>query len=171
MDRSIDMSSFKIQYGGKTEEFAEPVAALDVIKKFDRKASKKALAVKVNGEDSDLNRVIEPNGLVTVEPILPDTRDGLEVLRHSTAHLLAAAVLDLYPGTKLGIGPALLDDPRYGFFYDIIAPEPLSEDDLPKIEKRMQQMAKQNLKYRREMVEKVKSWMFSRTERSRLSAN
>jgi threonyl-tRNA synthetase len=85
---------------------------------------------------------------------VPQTRDGLEVLRHSTAHLLAAAVLDLFPGTKLGIGPALLDDPRYGFFYDVIAPQALTEADLPVIEKRMKQIASKNLGYRREEISK-----------------
>jgi threonyl-tRNA synthetase len=89
---------------------------------------------------------------VQIEPIVPQTRDGLEVLRHSTAHLLAAAVLDLFPGTKLGIGPALLDDPRYGFFYDVIAPQALTEADLPVIEKRMKQIASKNLGYRREEI-------------------
>jgi len=79
------------------------------------------------------------------------------VLRHSTAHLLAAAVLDLFPGTKLGIGPALLEDPRYGFFYDVIAPQPLTEADLPVIEKRMRQIASRNLAYRREEISKAKA--------------
>ncbi len=150
------MSEINIKYGENSRTFSDSVSVLDAIKAFDRKASRKALAAKVNGEEFDLNREItDTDEVISIEPILPDTRDGLEVLRHSTAHLLAAAVLDLYPGTKLGIGPALLDDPRYGFFYDVITPEPLSEDDLPKIEKRMQQMAKQNLKYRREIVEKA----------------
>lgn len=149
------MSSLNVKYKEQTGDFPEPVPVIDVIKRFDRDAAKKALAAKVNGDEFDLDRVIDSDRTVTVEPILPGTRDGLGVLRHSTAHLLAAAVLDLYPGTKLGIGPALLDDPRYGFFYDVIAPEPLSEDDLPKIEKRMAQMAKQNLKYRREIVGKA----------------
>ena len=88
---------------------------------------------------------------------MPQTRDGLEVLRHSTAHLLAAAVLDLFPGTKLGIGPALLDDPRYGFFYDVITPQPLTEADLPVIEKRMKQIASKNLGYRREEIPKAEA--------------
>jgi threonyl-tRNA synthetase len=88
---------------------------------------------------------------------VPQTRDGLEVLRHSTAHLLAAAVLDLFPGTKLGIGPALLDDPRYGFFYDVIAPKPLTEADLALIEKRMKQIASKNLGYRREEIPKAEA--------------
>ncbi len=99
---------------------------------------KKALAAKVNGEEVDLNRQLIGNGQpLVVEPITADTRDGLELIRHSTAHLLAAAILDLFPGTKLGIGPALMDDPRYGFFYDLIAPQNLTEEDLPAIEKKM----------------------------------
>ena len=61
---------------------------------------------------------------------MPNTLDGLELLRHSTAHLLAAAVLELYPGTKLGVGPALMEDPRYGFYYDVIAPKILTIEDL-----------------------------------------
>ena len=84
-----------------------------------------ALAARVDGREVDLAFRLEPtrgDSPVEIEPILASTRDGLEVLRHSTAHLLAAAVLDLFPGTKLGIGPALLDEPRFGFFYDVIAP-------------------------------------------------
>src|SRR5207248_4850723 len=91
---------------------------------------------------------------VEVEPVLPGTLEGLDVIRHSTAHLLAAAVLDLFPGTKLGVGPALLDDPRYGFFYDVIAPRQLTEEDLPVIEKRMRELARRNLAYRRDEVTK-----------------
>src|SRR4029078_7942 len=91
---------------------------------------------------------------VQIEPIVPQTRDGLEVLRHSTAHLLAAAVLDLFPGAKLGIGPALLDDPRYGFFYDVITPQPLPKAHRPIMEKRMRQIASKNLVYRRDEISK-----------------
>ncbi|HEX2270847.1 MAG TPA: threonine--tRNA ligase [Pyrinomonadaceae bacterium] len=132
----------------------------DALKKLDRDLAKQALAAKIGGREVDLalplDTVRENNGesAVQIEPIVPQTRDGLEVLRHSTAHLLAAAVLDLFPGTKLGIGPALLDDPRYGFFYDVITPRPLTESDLPVIEKRMKQIASQNLVYRREEISK-----------------
>ena len=129
----------------------------EALKKLDRDLAKQALAAKVGGREVDLTAPLETLGNgepVQIEPIVPQTRDGLEVLRHSTAHLLAAAVLDLFPGTKLGIGPALLDDPRYGFFYDVIAPRPLTEADLPVIEKRMKQIASKNLGYRREEISK-----------------
>ncbi len=62
--------------------------------------------------------------------------------------------MDLFPGTKLGVGPALMEDPRYGFYYDVIAPRQLTIEDLPVIEKRMRAIAKQNLPYRRENVSK-----------------
>ena len=130
----------------------------EALKKLDRDLAKQALAAKVDGKEVDLTaslaKIQNGDTSVQIEPIVPQTRDGLEVLRHSTAHLLAAAVLDLFPGTKLGIGPALLDDPRYGFFYDMIAPRPLTEADLPVIEKRMKQIASQNLSYRRDEITK-----------------
>jgi threonyl-tRNA synthetase len=134
----------------------------EALKKLDRELAKQALAAKVDGKEVDLAARFDSiaNGsetskqAVEIEPVLPQTRNGLEVLRHSTAHLLAAAVLDLFPGTKLGIGPALLDDPRYGFFYDVIAPRVLTEADLPAIEKRMRQIASRNLAYRRDEIPK-----------------
>lgn len=147
----------QIKFGENLKEFPAPVSVLDVLKAFDRDVLKKTLAVKVNGEELDLSRELS-NGndeVLSIEPILAETRDGLEVLRHSTAHLFAAALLELFPGTKLGIGPALLDDPRYGFFYDFIAPRQLSEDDLPAIEKKMREMAKKNLVYRRAEIAKA----------------
>src|SRR2546422_3478695 len=129
----------------------------DALKKLDRDLAKQALAARVNGREVDLAYTLDSkaNGdAVKIEPVLPQTREGLEVLRHSTAHLLAAAVLDLFPGTKLGIGPALLDDPRYGFFYDVIAPRALTETDLPVIEKKMRDIAKRNMPYRRDEISK-----------------
>jgi threonyl-tRNA synthetase len=122
--------------------------------------AKQALAARVNGREVDLAHTIDEqaNGdSVKIEPVLPATLAGLDVLRHSTAHLLAAAVLDLFPGTKLGIGPALLEDPRYGFFYDVIAPRALTEADLPVIEKKMRDIAKRNMPYRRDEISKAEA--------------
>ncbi|MEO8573898.1 MAG: threonine--tRNA ligase [Pyrinomonadaceae bacterium] len=151
------MADIHVKFGEAERSIPAPATVADAIKAFDRDALKKALAARVNGEEVDLSKELTGHGQpLVVEPITSDTRDGLEVIRHSTAHLLAAAVLDLFPGTKLGIGPALMDDPRYGFFYDIIAPRNLTEEDLPVIEKKMKQMAKQNLPYRREDIEKAK---------------
>ena len=151
------MSEIKIQSAnGESRQINAPVSVVEALKTFDRDAAKRAVAARVNGREVDLDFELNQTDdqTLTVEPILPDSRDGLEVVRHSTAHLLAAAVLDLFPGTKLGVGPALMDDPRYGFYYDVIAPQTLTETDLPAIEKRMRDLAKKNLSYRREVLAK-----------------
>src|SRR4026209_2138068 len=152
------MSEVNVQLkDGAPAQLPGPVTVAEALKRLDRDLAKQALAARVNGREVDLAFTLdaEQNGdPIRIEPVLPATRDGLDVLRHSTAHLLAAALLDLYPGTKLGIGPSLLDDPRYGFFYDVIAPETLTESDLPAIEKRMRQIASKNLAYRREEIPK-----------------
>src|SRR4026207_1402450 len=151
------MSEINVQLkGGAAAQLPAPVTVAEALKRLDRDAAKQALAARVNGREVDLAFNLEAqNGApLQIEPVLPQTLDGLDVLRHSTAHLLAAAVLDLFPGTQLGIGPALLDDPRYGFFYDVIAPRILTEADLPVIEKRMRDIAKRNLSYRRDEIPK-----------------
>jgi len=154
------MSEINVQLkNGEPVPVPDSATVAEALKKLDRDLAKQALAAKVGGREVDLAAPLDAlrstNGeSVQIEPIVPQTRDGLEVLRHSTAHLLAAAVLDLFPGTKLGIGPALLDDPRYGYFYDVIAPKALTEADLPVIEKRMKQIASRNLGYRREEISK-----------------
>ncbi|HMS39942.1 MAG TPA: threonine--tRNA ligase [Pyrinomonadaceae bacterium] len=146
----------QIKFGENIKDFSESVSVLDAIKAFDRDVLKKTIAAKVNGEEVDLSKNLgETDEVLSIEPIVADTRDGLEVLRHSTAHLLAAAVLDLFPGTQLGVGPALMEDPRYGFYYDVIAPRQLTESDLPVIEKKMKEMAKRNLVYRRDEIAKA----------------
>ncbi len=151
------MTELNVKYGDTQRTIPAPATVLDAIKAFDRDVLKKSLAATVNGEEVDLNKeLVASDEVLSIEAITSDTPEGLEVLRHSTAHLLAAAVLELFPGTKLGIGPALMEDPRYGYFYDVIAPRNLTEDDLPVIEKKMREMAKRDLRYRREDIEKAK---------------
>jgi threonyl-tRNA synthetase len=93
-----------------------------------------AVAARVDGELVDLSFV--PNRDATAEPVLASEPDGLHVLRHSTAHAMAQAVCDLFPGTRYAIGPPVED----GFYYDFDLPQPLSADDLPRIEERMRQI-------------------------------
>lgn len=145
----------QIKFGENIKDFSDSVSVLEAIKAFDRDVLKNTIAAKVNGEEVDLSKKLDTSDeLLSIEPIQTDTKDGLEVIRHSTAHLLAAAVLDLFPGTQLGVGPALMEDPRYGFYYDVIAPRQLTESDLPIIEKKMKEMAKKNLVYRRDEIVK-----------------
>jgi threonyl-tRNA synthetase len=155
------MSEINVQLkDGGSAQLSAPVSVGDALKQLDRDIAKQALAARVNGAEVDLAYTLDSAGNgdpLNIEPVLPQTLAGLEVLRHSTAHLLAAAVLDLFPGTQLGIGPALLDDPRYGFFYDVIAPRPLTEADLPVIEKRMREIAKRSLPYRRDEIPKTEA--------------
>jgi threonyl-tRNA synthetase len=152
------MSEINVQVGdGLAVNMPAPVSVAEALKRLDRETAKQALAARVNGREVDLTYMIDGDETVKIEPMVTNTRDGLEVLRHSTAHLLAAAVLDLFPGTQLGVGPALLDDPRYGFYYDVIAPRLLTEADLSVIEKRMREMAKRNLAYRREEISKAEA--------------
>src|SRR5215203_413838 len=153
------MSEINVQLkNGEPVPVPDSSTVAEALKKLDRDLAKQALAAKIGGREVDLAAPLDSlrsNGeSVQIEPIVPQTRDGLEVLRHSTAHLLAAAVLELFPGTQLGVGPALMEDPRYGFYYDLIAPRHLTEADLPVIEKKMREMAKRNLVYRRDEIAK-----------------
>ena len=149
------MSEINVKVGENSRSFPAPVSVAEALKSFDRDLIKKTLAAKVNGDEVDLSFELQATDeVLSIEPILTETRDGLEVIRHSAAHLLAAAVLDLFPETKLGVGPALMDDPRYGYYYDVIAPRQLTEADLPVIEKKMRDIAKRNLAYRREVIAK-----------------
>ena len=86
-----------------------------------------------------------PEADVEVEPVTIDSPDGLMVLRHSTAHVLAQAVQDLFPGAKLGIGPPI----ENGFYYDFGVASPFHPDDLDKLEKRMQEIVKSGQRFRR----------------------
>ena len=140
----------------------------EALKQLDRDLAKQALAAKVGGREVDLAAPLDTlrssNGegtapTVQIEPIVPQTRDGLEVLRHSTAHLLAAAVLDLFPGTKLGIGPRCSTIHVTATLRRDNA-APLTEADLPTIEKRMKQIASKNLGYRREALPNTKRYVY-----------
>src|SRR5919198_5595434 len=94
-----------------------------------------AIAARFDGELVDLSFVPSANG--EARPVLPsDDPDGLHVLRHSTAHVMAQAVCDLFPGAKYAMGPPIED----GFYYDFELAEPLSTDDLPKVEARMAEL-------------------------------
>ena len=100
---------------------------------------KTALAAKVDGRAVDLSTELERD--CALEFILPESHDGLDVLRHSTAHLMAQAVQSLFPGTQVTIGPTIED----GFYYDFKSDRTFSPEDLDLIEKRMQDLAKADL--------------------------
>ncbi|WP_022872557.1 threonine--tRNA ligase [Nesterenkonia alba] len=109
--------------------------------------AKTTVVMRVNGELWDLDRVL-PDG-AQVEPVDINDEDGLNVLRHSTAHVMAQAVQTLFPEAKLGIGPYITD----GFYFDFDVTEPFTPEDLKKIEKTMQKIVNQGQRFEREVVE------------------
>jgi threonyl-tRNA synthetase len=131
---------------GSVKEVPKGTTALDIAKSISPRLADAALAAKTNGNLIDLTRPLDSD---TDLRILTDRDpEALEVYRHSSAHLLAAAVLELFPETKLGHGPAT----ENGFFYDFYRPTPFTPEDLEKIEKKMQELVQQNLPYAREFL-------------------
>src|SRR5687767_10048123 len=104
------------------------------------------IAARIGGELRDLAHELSDGD--TVEPITIDSPDGLDILRHSTAHVMAQAVQELFPEAKLGIGPPITD----GFYYDFDVPEPFTPDDLQAIETRMRKIVKEGQKFDRREV-------------------
>lgn len=132
---------------GPEERVLELDASMSVkeaLKKW--KIAKGAVAAEVNGAPVDLDSELTDDA--EVMPIQGDSPRGLEILRHSTSHLMAQAIKRLYPGTRLGIGPAIED----GFYYDLDIPEQIGEDDLDAIEKEMRRISKENLPVKREVL-------------------
>ena len=121
---------------------------LDVARAISPRLAEDAVAAKVNGELYDLTRPLETDA--TLEILTTRSPEALDVYRHSAAHLLAAAVLDLFPETKLGIGPAT----ETGFFYDFQRDQPFTPEDLEAIEARMWELQKQDLPYQRKLTPK-----------------
>lgn len=130
---------------GSKRELEAPMTGAEFAGSIAKSLQKKAIAVKIDGEVRDLSALIETD--VAVEVITPDTEDGVEILRHDAAHVMAQAVQELYPGTQVTIGPVI----ENGFFYDFARDEPFSLDDLEKIEQRMKEIVDRNLEIVREV--------------------
>ncbi|NHM30554.1 threonine--tRNA ligase [Neobacillus terrae] len=131
---------------GAVKEFAAGTTTEDIAASISPGLKKKAIAGKWNGQLYDLRRPINLDG--SIEIVTPDSGDALEVLRHSTAHLMAQALKRIYPNAKLGVGPVI----EGGFYYDIDLEESLTPEDLPKIEKEMAKIVNENLEIVRKEV-------------------
>ncbi|OPZ40957.1 MAG: Threonine--tRNA ligase 2 [Synergistetes bacterium ADurb.BinA166] len=129
---------------GKIAEVQAGTKAVDVLEALGLK--KGAVAAAVDGRGVDLSRPLEEGG--RVEPILAGSDEGLDILRHSAAHLMAQAVEQLYPGTRYGVGPSIKD----GFYYDMEIPGGITEEDLPKIEREMSRLAKRAIPVERRVM-------------------
>ncbi|MGG4202413.1 threonine--tRNA ligase [Peribacillus frigoritolerans] len=124
---------------GAVKEFAKGTTTEDIAASISPGLRKKSIAGKFNGELYDLKRPIEQDG--TIEIVTQDAADALEVLRHSTAHLMAQAIKRLYKNAKFGVGPVI----EGGFYYDMDLEESLTPEDLPLIEKEMKKIVNENL--------------------------
>ena len=142
------MNAIKIKLKGKPfEELqAESLSNLDALKQLKIKGLNNIVAVRVDGESRDLlSPVISGTEL---EPISLNTEEGLEIMRHSTSHVMAMAVRELFPGTKVTIGPAI----ENGFYYDFDYERPFREEDLTEIEQKMKEIVEMDLPFKREEI-------------------
>jgi threonyl-tRNA synthetase len=131
---------------GAVKEFPSGTTTEDIAGSISSGLKKKALAGKLNGEMYDLRRPIEEDG--AIEIITQDQPEALEILRHSSAHLMAQAIKRLYKDVKLGVGPVI----ESGFYYDIDMPQSLTPEDLPLIEKEMKKIINENISIERKEV-------------------
>ena len=146
------MNQINIQFpDGNTKEFDKGTTTEDIAQSISPGLRKKAVAGKFNGQLVDLTRPLEQDG--AIEIITPGSEEALEVLRHSTAHLMAQALKRLYGDVKFGVGPVI----EGGFYYDFDMDDKVSSDDFDKIEKTMEQIVNENHKIVREVVSKEKA--------------
>ena len=129
----------KIDLKGQVKEFDQGVTAAEVAKSIGMGLYKSACAAKIDGEVCDLRTPIEKD--CSLEILTFDTAEGKHAYWHTTSHIMAQAVMRLYPGTKFSIGPAI----ENGFYYDFDMEQPLSTEDLPKIEAEMKKIIKEDL--------------------------
>lgn len=138
----------KINFSGQSYDMPKEMSLLDFIKQNAKKESKDTIAAKFNGQEVDLTYIPETDG--NLELIFTTTNEGLEILRHSTSHLMAQAVKRLYPNVQVTIGPAIKD----GFYYDFDTDKPFTDEDLPKIEAEMKKIIKENIPVIRKIMTK-----------------
>ena len=119
---------------GKKIKFSKPISGFEIAEKISKSLAKEACVISVNGKLKDLSYIISAN--VDVKIITKKDDEGLEVIRHDAAHVLAMAVQELFPKTQVTIGPVIKD----GFYYDFSRKEPFVDEDLKKIEKKMEEI-------------------------------
>ena len=133
---------------GSKREFNSPVTVGDVAASIGAGLARAALAGKVNGKLVDLSHPITENSTVSI--VTDKDPEGLEIIRHSTSHLMAQAVKELYPEAQITIGPVI----ENGFYYDFSLPKHLTNEDLPLIEKKMDEIVKRDLPIVREEMDR-----------------
>ncbi len=130
---------------GSERQFDDAVTGAEIASDISKSLARDAVAIRVGGELWDLGRRIEDD--VAIEIVTRDSEDGLELLRHDAAHILAEAVKELWPDTQVTIGPAI----ENGFYYDFAREEPFTEEDLEVITKRMLEIVERDEEIIREV--------------------
>ena len=136
---------------GKNLIFSKPVTGSEIAEKISKSLLKQALIMSVDGELKDLYFQIKKDSSVKI--LTAKDPEGLEVIRHDAAHIMAMAVQELYPGTQVTIGPVI----ENGFYYDFSRKQPFTSEDLKKIEKRMTEIIDKDVKTRREVWQREKA--------------
>lgn len=141
------MSEINVKFpDGNVKSFEAGVTTEEIAGSISPGLKKKALAGKFNGQMVDLSTALETNG--DIEIITPESPEGIEVLRHSTAHLMAQALKRMYGNVHFGVGPVIEE----GFYYDVDTEHKISSEDLPEIEKTMRQIVGENIAIERRVV-------------------
>ncbi len=143
---------------GSARTFDRPVTLMEVAESIGPGLAKAALAGRIDGKLVDLSSVIENDA--SVEIVTGKDEDGLEIIRHSTAHLLAQAVKELYPSAQVTIGPVV----ENGFYYDFAFERPFTPEDLEAIEKKMAELAAKAIPVKREVVRREEAIKFFRDQ-------
>lgn len=143
-------------------EIEDNSTVLDVAKKIGEGLARAAIAGKINGKLVDLSENIKEDSEISIITFKDD--EGKDIFRHSSSHILAAAVKRLYPKVKLGIGPAIED----GFYYDFEKEEPFTPEDLEKIESEMKKIIKEDIKFQREEISKKEAKELFKDEKYKL---
>ena len=136
---------------GNNLTFPDKVTGLDVAEKISKSLAKQAMVISIDGDLKDLDFLIEKD--CSIKIFTSKNPEGLETIRHDTAHILAMAVQELFPGTQVTIGPVI----ENGFYYDFARKEPFTEDDLEKIENKMREIVDRNEITKREVWDRNKA--------------
>ncbi|MEK9674340.1 MAG: threonine--tRNA ligase, partial [Candidatus Pelagibacter ubique] len=136
---------------GNNIDFPNKVTGLEVAEKISKSLAKQAMVISVDGELKDLEHLIEKD--CSVKIFTSKNPEGLETIRHDTAHILAMAVQELFPGTQVTIGPVI----ENGFYYDFARKDPFTEDDLTKIENKMKEIVDRDEITKREVWDRNKA--------------
>lgn len=137
---------------GSQREYSKPISIMDVALDIGPGLAKACIAGKINGELADACTIIETDSTLAI--ITSKDEEGIEIIRHSCAHLLGHAIKQLWPNTKMAIGP-VIDN---GFYYDVDLEHPITPEDLERLEKRMHELANTNY----DVIKKVVSWQEAR---------